>query len=671
MAIGYVDAAPTSGSFYLGYDGVSTVGIPFNATSNVVATALNNVSTIISAGGVTVEKVGNQYRIQFVNVGEREDIVWASDTLLPSSTVRTTVLSAGTADQRSLQLIKLVSQPFAFQDTFTNIPPATATLLIVTPYANGAVTYNLEWSSTANAGFITLAVDGDNYNVPFNATASTFQGFGFVASQVGINSFDFIIEAETAPSVSINDDSLYGIQGRRGIINLNTAEIESFFTSAANITADLELEITEEDVKQTVVQQPIVIQADLINGSEFVPVSLSTPATEAQLSAALTGVEGLIAELTESDADINARIDDLPIDAITDASHKSYRSQATGTNSFTYIDENEQESGLSVTMFSPPSYIYDGWTVSFTSQFSIGYTETNAVLKTLKLGTSSSNSSMKDVTDYYSAVGGLPAGWGVEFSSEGNDAVFSNNFEVDIVVNSPVVTVASGANVSLAGGVFDELSSDAKANSETNRLLGTDSQGNATWLPPVTSLLAGGTFTGKVNFTSVSESAGLNIGIGGSPTGATVSGDIWIPTAGTNINFRDGNGIHRVCATTTTGNTFSQPQTIFTPTTATQAALRVENRGTGPSLVIEDKVSVDTTSLVVDPDGNVGIGVASGYTSTSKLEVVGNVKSTTLSTGSGPTFSFNSTAAHTGGADTLDLLVSINGANYRIALRPA
>jgi len=34
-------------------------------------------------------------------------------------------------------------------------------------------------------------------------------------------------------------------------------------------------------------------------------------------------------------------------------------------------------------------------------------------------------------------------------------------------------------------------------------------------------------------------------------------------------------------------------------------------------------------------------------------------------------FNPTATAAHTGGSDTLDLLVTINGTNYRIGLRPA
>ena len=177
----------------------------------------------------------------------------------------------------------------------------------------------------------------------------------------------------------------------------------------------------------------------------------------------------------------------------------------------------------------------------------------------------------------------------------------------------------------------------------------------------------GGTFLNKVTFTSVSQIAGLNIGIGGSSAWATEPGDIWIPTAGTNLNFRDGNGIARVCASTTSGNTFNQPQNVDTSNVL--PALRVTQRGTGNALLVEDSTTPDTSALVVDASGNVGVGVATGYTSTSKFEVVGNVKGTTLSTASGPVFSVNSIVSHTGGSDTNDLLVTIGGVNYRIGMR--
>jgi hypothetical protein len=177
---------------------------------------------------------------------------------------------------------------------------------------------------------------------------------------------------------------------------------------------------------------------------------------------------------------------------------------------------------------------------------------------------------------------------------------------------------------------------------------------------------AGLTFTGKVNMAApTAGSASLNLGVGTAPT-TSVAGDIWIAT---NINYKDAAGTQKAVANTNTSNTYTAPQIIQTPVGTVNAALRVTQLGTGNALLVEDQNTPDTSALVVDASGNVGVGVATGYTSTSKLEVVGNVKGTTLSTASGPAFSLDSIVAHTGGSDTNDLLVTIGGVNYRIGMR--
>jgi hypothetical protein len=184
----------------------------------------------------------------------------------------------------------------------------------------------------------------------------------------------------------------------------------------------------------------------------------------------------------------------------------------------------------------------------------------------------------------------------------------------------------------------------------------------------------GVTFSGKVNFTPVSGVAGLNIGIGGTDVASNTAGDMWVTTSGTTLNYRDGQGTWRIVASRNLSNQFTSPQIVQTPAGTIAAALRVTQLGTGNALVVEDGSSQnpDTDAFVIDASGNVGVGVNSTtFTATSKVEVIGNIKATTLSTGTGPTFSINSTTSHAGGSATLDALVTINGVNYRISLRPA
>jgi hypothetical protein len=179
--------------------------------------------------------------------------------------------------------------------------------------------------------------------------------------------------------------------------------------------------------------------------------------------------------------------------------------------------------------------------------------------------------------------------------------------------------------------------------------------------------LNGATFTGKINtLAPTSANAGINIGSINSQSVLTgsVAGDVWIGTYQMTYKNAQGNVVYG--AATNIANTFNAPQIIDTTNSA--PALRVTQKGTGNVLLVEDSLNPDTTALVVDTSGNVGIGVATGYTATQKVEVVGNVKATSLMTGSGPAFSVNSVATHTPGGDTHNLIISVNGSTYRIGM---
>ena len=174
-------------------------------------------------------------------------------------------------------------------------------------------------------------------------------------------------------------------------------------------------------------------------------------------------------------------------------------------------------------------------------------------------------------------------------------------------------------------------------------------------------LLSGATFTGKISLTPASTIAPLNIGSGYTPA-STTAGDVWM---GTNtISYKDGANLVRTLSVNGLTNTFSAPQII--DTTATTPALRVTQKGTGNVLLVEDSLNPDADALVVDQAGNVGIGVATGYTATQKVEVVGNIKASGFVNAAGPVFTVKSVSTHGVGADTHDIYMSVGGSTYRI-----
>lgn len=187
----------------------------------------------------------------------------------------------------------------------------------------------------------------------------------------------------------------------------------------------------------------------------------------------------------------------------------------------------------------------------------------------------------------------------------------------------------------------------------------------ATWTPSNKVEIVGSisTTAGKATLTPNDiNSPSLNIGAvasASSPTNAT-NGDLWITNAASpKLAYKIG-GVNYYPAVANQFNTFTGGVAITGTTSAspqlqitqsgTSPALQVTSVGTGNALVVEDSTSPDTTSLIVDANGNVGIGVATGFTPVGKLDVNGTITATTPSVGTSSslvaTTEFVKTAMH-------------------------
>ena len=138
------------------------------------------------------------------------------------------------------------------------------------------------------------------------------------------------------------------------------------------------------------------------------------------------------------------------------------------------------------------------------------------------------------------------------------------------------------------------------------------------------------------------DTPSLNIGSANSVPANAQNGDVWISNvASPKLAYRFGSvNYYTVVANafnTFTGGVAVQGTTASNPQLAiTQGgsapALRVTSTGTGHALVVEDATTPDTSSTVIDQNGNVGIGVdPATWTAVNKLEVNGAITSTTAS----------------------------------------
>lgn len=187
----------------------------------------------------------------------------------------------------------------------------------------------------------------------------------------------------------------------------------------------------------------------------------------------------------------------------------------------------------------------------------------------------------------------------------------------------------------------------------------------ATWTPSNKVEIVGSVSTtaGKATFTPTNTlSPSLNLGAtacASSPTNAT-NGDIWITNvASPKLAYKTG-GVNYYPAVANQFNTFTGGMAI-TGASSTQAQLQITQSGTSPALqvtsvgmgnalVVEDSSSTDSDAFIINANGNVGVGVASGWTPVGKLDVNGTITATTPDLGTNSTLvattEFVKTAMH-------------------------
>lgn len=101
----------TGGTFTITYGGDTTSAIAYNATAATVQTALNDLASITSAGGVTVTQTGTAFRVAFVSDGVITAITANAAGLTPASESAITTIQAGTVSAKGIYVVRFKASP--------------------------------------------------------------------------------------------------------------------------------------------------------------------------------------------------------------------------------------------------------------------------------------------------------------------------------------------------------------------------------------------------------------------------------------------------------------------------------------------------------------------------------------------------------------------------------
>jgi hypothetical protein len=122
LGIGSRLGVPETGTYTLTFGGDTTSGLDAAATAGAIQTALNGLSAISSAGGVSVTgELEDHFTVRFTTAGTQGSISADVSQLIPDTVAVIDERIAGSASVKEVQEIQLRLTPAVYQDSWTDL----------------------------------------------------------------------------------------------------------------------------------------------------------------------------------------------------------------------------------------------------------------------------------------------------------------------------------------------------------------------------------------------------------------------------------------------------------------------------------------------------------------------------------------------------------------------
>ena len=165
LGIGSRLGVPETGTYTLTFGGDTTSALDAAATAGAIQTALNGLSAISSAGGVSVTgELSDHFTVRFTTAGTQGSITADVSQLIPDTVAVIDERIAGSASVKEIQEIQLRLTPAVYQDSWTNLgTTVTATVATtVTGDASNNEVQRLSFSREPFAGSYRLTYPTQN-----------------------------------------------------------------------------------------------------------------------------------------------------------------------------------------------------------------------------------------------------------------------------------------------------------------------------------------------------------------------------------------------------------------------------------------------------------------------------------------------------------------------------
>lgn len=287
LAIGPIDDVPTSGTFTVTFGGDTTSALAYNASATTFETALNALASIISAGGVTVVKVGDNYTIEFNTVGNRGTFTANTSALFPLSTALISVVQDGTGSAPEIVILHLRQSAAVSTTTFSSTGTGSATISTLSAWTSnaneGAVTYKIAISEKIVDGTFTLTYDAvtaayDTISSPINFGATALDIYNALnltgtvnekpaVSVNKISNYNYTITFRYQPTgggLTADSSGLVSGDGYQGTLSVDTAGALALLDGNELKETYLAVRVTSGGAPQTILQIPCTLYSSVI-----------------------------------------------------------------------------------------------------------------------------------------------------------------------------------------------------------------------------------------------------------------------------------------------------------------------------------------------------------------------------------------------------------------------
>lgn len=283
IGIGFVDAAPLHGSFRLQVDGSKTADLPYNASKDSIAKALNELPTVQALGGLKVMPQGapNIFLLAWNNPEVTTQVEVVDKKLFPHCFSRSLVWPQ---EHGTIIILKLFQAPLAFTDAFS-LPVAPPVNVVAVRSGTGtrneiqrvnvprdaqgefAFTWNGLSTAVVPVAEATAAAIASALNNLYSDGVTRFR-----VTQPGTSYFyvEFVGPLALSPQALLEAtmESQQQIATPVGSLDLKGAALEYALNGKQSVTMRLEIEITTASGNVgTPIQREVTLLNDMLDST--------------------------------------------------------------------------------------------------------------------------------------------------------------------------------------------------------------------------------------------------------------------------------------------------------------------------------------------------------------------------------------------------------------------